>query len=84
MADVREAHSSELNPLVGRQPPPYPIGPVTSAAPTQDRPAISRDVGQPAVVVMPFDNLSGPSDDYLVDGLVEEITSALSRMRDFA
>ncbi len=31
VADVREAHSSELNPLVGRQPPPYPIGPVKSA-----------------------------------------------------
>ena len=83
VADVREAHSSELNAPVGHQPPPYPIGPVTSAAPTQDRPAISRDGGQPAVVVMPFDNLSRPSDDYLVDGLVDEITFALSRVRDF-
>jgi TolB-like protein/tetratricopeptide (TPR) repeat protein len=83
VADVREAHSSELNPLVGRQPPPYPIGPVNSATPTQDRPATSRDGGQPAVVVMPFENLSSPSDDYLVDGLVEEITFALSRVRDY-
>lgn len=80
VADVREAHSSELNPLVGRRPP---IGPVTSAAPARDRPVITRGGGQPAVVVMPFDNLSGPSDDYLVDGLVEEITYALSRVRDF-
>jgi TolB-like protein/tetratricopeptide (TPR) repeat protein len=83
VADVQEVHSSELKPLVGRQPPPYPIGPATSAAPTKDQPAISRDGGQPAVVVMPFDNLSGPNDDYLVDGLVEEITYALSRVRDF-
>jgi TolB-like protein/Tfp pilus assembly protein PilF len=83
VADVREAHSSELSPLVSCQPPPYPISLVTSAAPTQDRPAISRDVGPPAIVVMPFDNLSGSGDDYLVDGLVDEITSALSRVRDF-
>jgi TolB-like protein len=83
VADVRETHSSELNPLVGRQAAPYPIRPVTSAAPAQDRPAVSRDARQPAVVVMPFDNLSRPSDDYLVDGLVDEITSALSRVRDF-
>ena len=55
VADVREAHSSELNPLIGRQPPPYPIGPVQSAAPAQDRPTISRDGGRPAVVVMPFE-----------------------------
>ena len=83
VADVSEAHASELNPPVSRQSPPYPIGPMTSAAPTQDRPAISRDRGPPAVVVMPFDNLSGSGDDYLVDGLVDEITSALSRVRDF-
>src|SRR5262245_50800173 len=83
VAYVREAHGSELNALVGRQPPPDPIGAVQRAASTQDRPAIGRDRGQPAVVVMPFDNLSRPSDDYLVDGLVEEITSALSRVRDF-
>ncbi|KRB62032.1 hypothetical protein ASE04_19300 [Rhizobium sp. Root708] len=38
---------------------------------------------QPSVVVMPFDNLSGPTDEYFVDGVVEEITSALSRVRDF-
>ena len=32
---------------------------------------------------MPFDNLSGDSDGYFVDGVVEEITSALSRVREF-
>ena len=83
VADVREACSSELDPLVGRQPPPYPIGPVTSSATTQDRPEISRDRGQPAIVIMPFDNLNMPSDEYLVDGLVDEITSALARVKDF-
>ncbi|NKL38004.1 tetratricopeptide repeat protein [Rhizobium leguminosarum bv. viciae] len=38
---------------------------------------------QPSIVVMPFDNLSGQSDGYFVDGVVEEITAALSRVRDF-
>jgi TolB-like protein len=84
VADVREAHSSELNALVGRQPAPHQIRPATRAAPTLERPAIGRDGGPPAVVVMPFDNLSGSGDDYLVDGLVDEITSALSRVRDFS
>jgi TolB-like protein/DNA-binding winged helix-turn-helix (wHTH) protein/tetratricopeptide (TPR) repeat protein len=82
VADVRETHSSERTPLVGRSPAPHPIRPVT-AAPTQDWPTIRRNGGPPAVVVMPFDNLNMPSDGYLVDGLVDEITSALSRVRDF-
>src|SRR5215510_12293952 len=55
VADVREAHSSELSPLVTCQAPPYPISLLTSAAPAQERPAISRDMGPPAIVVMPFD-----------------------------
>lgn len=46
------------------------------AAPTRDR-------EQPSIIVMPFDNLSGSDDEYFVDGVVEEITSALSRVRDF-
>ena len=32
---------------------------------------------------MPFDNLGEASDEYFADGVVEEITSALSRIRDF-
>jgi TolB-like protein/class 3 adenylate cyclase len=43
----------------------------------------ARDRDQPSVAVMPFDNLSSAEDDYFVDGVVEEITSALSRIRDF-
>jgi TolB-like protein/tetratricopeptide (TPR) repeat protein len=39
----------------------------------------------PSLVVMPFQNLSGDADeDYLADGIVEDLTSALSRFRDFA
>ena len=32
----------------------------------------------PTVAVLPFDNLSGPDDDYFVDGMVEDIITALS------
>jgi TolB-like protein/Tfp pilus assembly protein PilF len=45
--------------------------------------ASTRDREQPSIIVMPFDNLSGADDEYFVDGVVEEITSALSRVRDF-
>ncbi len=37
----------------------------------------------PSLVVMPFDNLGPAEDNYFADGVVEEITSALSRIRDF-
>jgi TolB-like protein len=37
----------------------------------------------PSIAVMPFDNLGEPSDEYFADGVVEEITLALSRIRDF-
>jgi adenylate cyclase len=36
----------------------------------------------PSVAVLPFDNLTGePAQEYLVDGMVEEITAALSRIK---
>jgi TolB-like protein len=36
----------------------------------------------PSIAVLPFDNLSGdPEQDYFADGMVEEIITALSRMR---
>lgn len=38
---------------------------------------------KPSVVVMPFENLSGTDDSFLIDGFVEEITATLSRIRDF-
>ncbi len=38
----------------------------------------------PSIVVLPFDNLSGdPGQAIFIDGVVEEITGALARMRDF-
>jgi adenylate cyclase len=39
---------------------------------------------KPSVVVLPFQNMSGdPEQEYFADGMVEEITAALSRVRDF-
>jgi TolB-like protein len=42
-----------------------------------------RDTDHPSIVVLPFENLSGPDDEYFVDGVVEEITAMLSRVRNF-
>ena len=39
---------------------------------------------KPSIAVLPFDNLSGdPMQDYFSDGIVEDITTALSRSRAF-
>jgi TolB-like protein/Flp pilus assembly protein TadD len=54
-----------------------------ATAQTTSPAASTRDREQPSIIVMPFDNLSGADDEYFVDGVVEEITSALSRVRDF-
>src|SRR6266853_4205283 len=48
------------------------------AAPQQNLPNPDR----PSIAVLPFANLSGdPEQEYFADGIVEEITTALSRMR---
>ncbi len=40
--------------------------------------------GHPSIAVLPFDNMSGdPAATAMADGLVEEITATLSRIRDF-
>jgi TolB-like protein/Flp pilus assembly protein TadD len=56
---------------------------VTASAPTAANGAPSHVLPQPSIAIMPFDNLGKPSDEYFADGVVEEITSALSRIRDF-
>jgi len=39
---------------------------------------------KPSIAVLPFDNMSGDSDqDYFADGVVEAITATLSRIRSF-
>ena len=39
---------------------------------------------KPSIAILPFDNMSGdPEQEHLADGVVESITAALSRIRDF-
>jgi TolB-like protein len=56
-------------------------GPATNAAPVpiSDAPTLP---DKPSLAVMPFHNMSGdPEQEYFADGMVEEITTALSRIR---
>jgi TolB-like protein/class 3 adenylate cyclase len=59
--------------------------PVAEAAPTapvmQSRPTLALP-DKPSIAVLPFQNMSGdPEQEYFVDGMVEEIITALSRIR---
>jgi len=66
VGNVREAYGSE------RTDPAKPHEPLAQALVLPDRPSIA---------VLPFLNLSGdPAQDYFVDGVVEDIISALSRI----
>lgn len=57
---------------------PTPLASAT-AAPWPDPPPVPET---PSIVVLPFQNLSGdPEQEYFSDGIVEEITTALSRFR---
>lgn len=56
--------------------------PPGTAERTVDRHASPARPG-PSLVVMPFDDLSAGDDGFFADGVVEEITSALSRIREF-
>ena len=41
------------------------------------------EAGRLSIVVLPFANLSGdPAQDYLVDALTDELTTAVARIRD--
>ena len=54
---------------------------VAAASPVKPQVGIS---DKPSVAVLPFDNLSGdPQQDYFTDGIVEDITTALSRNHAF-
>src|SRR6266536_2979623 len=53
-----------------------------SGAASSSRPALPLP-DKPSIAVLPFQNMSGdPGQDYFADGIVEEITTALSRFRD--
>lgn len=64
---------------------PRPItAPIIVPAPVTLAPESVRGPDIPSIVVLPFDNMSGdPSAASIADGVVEEITASLSRVRDF-
>src|SRR5256885_11259392 len=54
--------------------------PAANTSPTPDQPLPLPD--KPSIAVLPFQNMSGePEQEYFVDGMVEEIITALSRIR---
>jgi adenylate cyclase len=58
--------------------------PVTQAVPAApEKPSMRLALpDKPSIAVLPFQNMSGdPEQDYFTDGIVEDITTALSRMR---
>ena len=62
-----------------------PVMPAEQAPPDRfgaaERPALPLP-DKPSLVVLPFQNMSGdPEQEYFADGMVEEITTALSRIR---
>jgi adenylate cyclase len=62
----------------------YRIGPRASRQPVGETPAIQAVrllPERPSLAVLPFQNMSGdPDQEYFVDGIVEEITTAISRL----
>lgn len=66
----------------GRVAPPHSISGLGSEH-AGTLPPEERSRGQPSLVVMPFDNLGSDDDEYFADGVVEEVTASLSRVRDF-
>jgi TolB-like protein len=58
-----------------------PEAPVVADAIEQPRPVLTLP-DRPSIAVLPFTNMSGdPEQEYFADGMVEEITTALSRLR---
>lgn len=54
-------------------------------APAEPSVASRATSGKPAIAVLPFANLSAePGQDYFADGIIEELTTALSRFKTFA
>jgi TolB-like protein/class 3 adenylate cyclase len=67
----------------------YRVGPRPSRPPAGETPAVQPGAppalplpDKPSIAVLPFANMSGdPEQEYFVDGMVEEIITALSRIR---
>ena len=61
----------------------YFLGANRPATVTSNAPAARADAAHLSIVVLPFTNLSGdPSQDYFADGITENLTTDLSRIRN--
>jgi adenylate cyclase len=82
MPPGNESELQAPEPVVERAPPTAMAMPAAPASAPAMAPAAGADV--PSIVVLAFDNMSGdPVADSIADGIVEEITATLSRIRDF-
>ena len=58
---------------------------VSQAPPGSDEPTAAGSGAQPAIAVLPFDNMSGdPDQEYFADGLAEDLITRLSSFRLFS
>jgi adenylate cyclase len=70
------ARAPSLSRIAGEGEPRRASGAVGEGSPALDLP------DKPSIAVLPFQNMSGdPEQEYFVDGMVEEIITALSRIR---
>jgi TolB-like protein len=61
-------------------PQPHPA----AMAPSMDGSAVEAKTGKPSIAVLPFDNMSpDPSQEFFADGITEDLTTALSRLKGF-
>jgi adenylate cyclase len=71
-----------LRRAVSASPSGAPADIAETARPALHSPAPRSSADKPSIAVLPFQNMSGdPGQDYFVDGMVEEIITALSRIR---
>jgi adenylate cyclase len=71
-----------VGPAVTKSEALVPATPSADSASKLSRPTAPALPDKPSVAVLPFDNLSGdPEQGYFADGIVEEIITALSRIR---
>ena len=67
---------------IGAEPDPETASMADSLRTAPTAPPVTAKRSQPSLAVLPFEDLSG-AQDFFADGVVEEITSALSHVHDF-
>src|SRR5438874_12795792 len=76
---VRPVRMYRIGPEIGAS---RPLSGVDAAGTAAVQPAALPLPDKPSIAVLPFQNMSGdPEQEYFVDGMVEEIITALSRIR---